>query len=287
MLFLGDYITKYKDKITFNSKDTYVDNMLTMLTMEGCKPTDTPMVRKESAANSDDEMLEEPEAETYQWEEIRPVFARRPNIVRKNQDTLPPRLLSQPYHDRGREVSAAKVTMCPFFDNRADIIFEVLAREHLMNIGNRPRTLKNETGCKAGDKCLFPRYKVEEQPNKKSQRATSKKKDKSAVAVVKSLSQLGCVSQDSDALVSHCRKPRGNRRTRSWNQFKEYDSLSLRYVMRVPGKERTIVGEKTCQSSSSAKSLRYEIPPLLGRIEQHESSVTRQVHGCDKRCKGD
>ena len=33
--------------------------------MEGCKPTDTPMVRKESAANSDDELLEEPEAETY------------------------------------------------------------------------------------------------------------------------------------------------------------------------------------------------------------------------------
>ena len=52
VLFLGDYITKFKD-------------MLTMLTMEGCKPTDTLMVRKESAANSDDEMLEEPEAETY------------------------------------------------------------------------------------------------------------------------------------------------------------------------------------------------------------------------------
>ena len=65
VLFLGDYITKHKDKITLKSKDTYVDNMLTMLTMEGCKPTNTPMVRKESAANSDDEMLEEPEAETY------------------------------------------------------------------------------------------------------------------------------------------------------------------------------------------------------------------------------
>ena len=65
VLFLGDYITKYKDKITLKSEDTYVDNMLTMLTMEGCKPTDTPMVRKESAANSDGEMLEEPEAETY------------------------------------------------------------------------------------------------------------------------------------------------------------------------------------------------------------------------------
>ena len=75
----------------------------------------------------------------YQWEEIRPVFATRPNIVRKNQNTLPPRLLSQPYHDRGREVSAAKVTMCPFFDNRADIICEVPARKRLVNIGIRPR----------------------------------------------------------------------------------------------------------------------------------------------------
>ena len=42
VLFLGDYITKYKDKITLKSNNTYVDNMLTMLTMEGCKPTDTP-----------------------------------------------------------------------------------------------------------------------------------------------------------------------------------------------------------------------------------------------------
>ena len=65
VLFLGDYITKYKDKITLKSKDTYVDNLLTMLSMEGCKPTDTPMVRKESAANGDEKLLEEPEAETY------------------------------------------------------------------------------------------------------------------------------------------------------------------------------------------------------------------------------
>ena len=58
MLFLGDYITKFKDKITLKSKDTYVDNMLTMLGMENCKPTSTPMVRKEPAANDDQEMLE-------------------------------------------------------------------------------------------------------------------------------------------------------------------------------------------------------------------------------------
>ena len=33
--------------------------------MEGCKPTNTPMVRKESAANGDGEMLKGSEAETY------------------------------------------------------------------------------------------------------------------------------------------------------------------------------------------------------------------------------
>ena len=34
--------------------------------------------------------------------------------------------------------------------------------------------------------------------------------DKNAVAIVKSVSQLGCVSQDSDALVSQGRKSQGN-----------------------------------------------------------------------------
>ena len=67
------------------------------------------------------------------------VSATKPKIVRKNQNTLPPHLLSQPYHEvevcRGREVSEAKVTMGPFFDNRADIIRKVPARERLVNIG--------------------------------------------------------------------------------------------------------------------------------------------------------
>ena len=64
-LFLGDYITKFKDKIILKSKDACVDNMLAMLGMESCKSTSTPMVRKESAANCDEEMLEGSGAETY------------------------------------------------------------------------------------------------------------------------------------------------------------------------------------------------------------------------------
>ena len=47
-------------------------------------------------------------------------------IVRRNQNTLPPHLPSQPFDEvevcREREVSEAKVTMGPFFDNRVDII---------------------------------------------------------------------------------------------------------------------------------------------------------------------
>ena len=70
---------------------------------------------------------------------------------------------------------------------------------------------KNETGCKAGDKCLFPHYKVDEQPNKEPKKGYYSPKrresdDKNAVAIVRSVSQLGCVSQDSEALVSQSGK---------------------------------------------------------------------------------
>ena len=54
------------------------------------------------------------------------VSAKKPKIMLKNQNTLPPHLLSQPHHDvevcRGEEVSEAKVTVGPFFDNRSDFI---------------------------------------------------------------------------------------------------------------------------------------------------------------------
>ena len=54
------------------------------------------------------------------------VSGTEPKTVHKNHNTLSPRLLSQPLRKvevcRRREVSEAKVTMGPFFDNRADII---------------------------------------------------------------------------------------------------------------------------------------------------------------------
>ena len=65
VLFLGDHITRYKDRISLESREAHEDNTPAMLSMEGCKPTDTPMVRKESAANMDEELLERSESEMY------------------------------------------------------------------------------------------------------------------------------------------------------------------------------------------------------------------------------
>ena len=59
---------------------------------------------------------------------------------------------------------------------------------------------RTESGCKAGDKCLFPHNKFEKQPNKKQKKSfqNEKKRRKSAVANVTTVPKLGCVSQDSE-----------------------------------------------------------------------------------------
>ena len=52
---------------------------------------------------------------------------------------------------------------------------------------------KNESGCKARDKCLFPHSKIEEQPSKKPKKSfqNGKSDDKSAVAFVKNSTTIG------------------------------------------------------------------------------------------------
>ena len=51
---------------------------------------------------------------------------------------------------------------------------------------------KTETGCKAGDKCLFPHHKVDEQPNIKPKKGTIHTKEEKATIGVR-LARLGCV----------------------------------------------------------------------------------------------
>ena len=58
---------------------------------------------------------------------------------------------------------------------------------------------KQKTGCKSGDTCLCPHFNVDEQPNRRPKKGYPKRReseDKSAVAIVKSVSQLGlCITR--------------------------------------------------------------------------------------------
>ena len=54
---------------------------------------------------------------------------------------------------------------------------------------------KTKSGCRCGDKCSHAHRQVDEQPSKKS----TKNSDKSAMAMLKSTRQLGCVFQDYGA----------------------------------------------------------------------------------------
>ena len=89
---------------------------------------------------------------------------------------------------------------------------------------------------------MFPHHKVDEQPNKKPKKATIPiSDDKNAVAIVKIVPQLVCVSQDSEALVfQRGKQHRKTRCKKSWDRFEEYDSLSLRYVKQVSGKRKDL-----------------------------------------------
>ena len=206
------------------------------------------------------------------------------NVVRKNQNTLPPRFLSQPHHEvevsRGREVPEAKVTMGPFFDKRADIIWEVPVRERLVNIGIRPsaNSYKNETGCKAGDKCLFPHYKVAEQPNKKPKKSYFPKRresdDKNAVALVKSttiglrIKRFGCVGFSLRQTVQG--KPDAKSLgTDSKNTIHSVYAASSEY----PGKERTIVGKENVK-------VPHQRSPYATKFEDWSEEETERQQRC-------
>ena len=113
---------------------------------------------------------------------------------------------------------------------------------------------KTETGCKAGDKCLFPHHKVGEQPIKKPKKGYYSHKrresdDKNAVAILKSVPQLGCVSQ---GLVSQRGKqPRGNPMQKVLGSIRKvrFTQSTLRQAS-IWGKERTIAWKNSSQTSS-------------------------------------
>ena len=112
---------------------------------------------------------------------------------------------------------------------------------------------QSESGCKFGAECSFPRWKVEEQTNQRPKKGD----DKSAVAFVKDVRQLGCVFQDTE--------PPGN-----FNDFtedhKSFGNMSTSTIHKSciasskhPRKQRSIAEQNSSQKFSSAQSLHREI----------------------------
>ena len=126
---------------------------------------------------------------------------------------MPPHLPSHQCHEvevcRGKEVSRAKGILGTTLRQQCRYCSKGTCTRSPWEYWHPPecRLYTNESGCTAGDKCLFPHYKVDEQPNKRPKKGHYSHKrresdDKNAVVIVKIVSQMGCVSQDSNALVS-------------------------------------------------------------------------------------
>ena len=122
---------------------------------------------------------------------------------------------------------------------------------------------KTETGCKAGDECLFPHHKVDEQPNKKPKKKNDhshkgrESKDKNAVAVVKTVPQLGCVARLGSIGFPKRKTALGKPDAKSLGTDPKSTVHSVYATSsKYPGKERTIARKNTSQKSLSAKSLR-------------------------------
>ena len=112
--------------------------------------------------------------------------------------------------------------------------------------------------------CLFSHQKVDEQPNKKPKKGFYSQKiregdDKNSVIVVKSVSQLGCVSQDSESLESQrgAESP-GLQKVVGPIRRVRFTQSTLRQAS-IKEKSGPSLGKITSQTSSSAKFLRYEI----------------------------
>ena len=182
----------------------------------------------------------------------------RVTIVHKNQNSMPPHLPSHLCHDvlvcRGKEVSEAKVTMVPIFDNLADIILKGTCTRSPCEYWHPPECqfYKTETVCEAGDKCLFPHHKVDEQPNKKPKKSDPSLKKKRmrrqecsssceiCTTIGLRLASLGCVgfSKRQTVPVKPDAKSLG---TDSKSTIHSVYATSSKY----PGKERTITWKNT------------------------------------------
>ena len=176
----------------------------------------------------------------------------RVTIVHKNRTRKPPHILSHQWQEvdvcRGKEVSEAKVTMVPFFDSRAEIIWKVLARDRLVNIGILLSVISRiqKRVAKQGISVRSCITRLTKNRIKSRKRHTfhqkKRKRGEKCCSDCENCTTIGLC-------LTWCQK--------SWDQFDEYGSHSLRYVKQVSGKTKDRRSEKY-----KSKFLISEVPTL-------------------------
>ena len=147
---------------------------------------------------------------------------------------------------RGQEVSRAKVILVSFFDNRADTIWKVLARERFVNFGIHPsvNSTKRKRDAKPWISVCSRIIRLMNNQTKSQKRATiPTKEEKTTTKMLWILWKLyhnwvasrktrnrWFLKEENSPGETLCRE--------SWDQFEEYGSLSLRHVKQVSRKRK-------------------------------------------------
>ena len=111
----------------------------------------------------------------------------------------------------------------------------------------------SESGCKFGAECSFAHRQVEDQPNKKPKTGG----DKSAAAIVKSVRQLSCDTQDDEPPDSATISTRGTKVLEPIRRVR-FTRAALRQA-NIRENKGPSLWKNTSQNSSSAKPIRYEV----------------------------
>ena len=112
---------------------------------------------------------------------------------------------------------------------------------------------QSDSACGFGAECSFPHWKVEEQPNKRPKKGG----DKTAVAIVKSVRQLGCVFQDAEPPESVAISRKATKVMGSLRGVR-FTRAALRQA-NIRDNKGPSLSKNTSQKFSLAQSLRCEI----------------------------
>ena len=150
---------------------------------------------------------------------------------------------------RGRSVSRkrsirGKSNHGPFFDNRADIIWKVLARDRFVSIGILPSVnfTQQNRAVKPGISVCSRIIRLMNNRTKKPKKAAIPTEEEKATTkmlwLLWKLYHNCVVPHTTRNILKEANSPRETRCTKSWDQFEKYDSHCLRYVKQVCGKRK-------------------------------------------------